>query len=148
MCEELVNEQMTAVKRHLQSDKHVAAVERDARRSEARKASQLALELHYNNTNAKGKSLPDAHQVFRLETLRALLISGIALNKLNRGPLRQRLERNNFSLTNGSHLAELMPVVINDEMATLQQEIKGKLMTVIFDGTTHGGAEVLAVVLR
>ena len=44
-------------------------------------------------------------------------------------------------------MLDLVPFVLNQERARVRNEIEGKFVSVIFDGTSRLG-EVLAVVLR
>ena len=44
-------------------------------------------------------------------------------------------------------MSDLIPFVLRQEQAKIKEEIEGKHVAVIFDGTTYLG-EVLAIVLR
>ena len=72
---------------------------------------------------------------------------GVALHKLDRG-LRRIMEGSTYSLTHSSHLRKLIPFVAEQELEDIKQEVQGRMVAVIFDGTTKLLAEVLAVVLR
>ncbi|KAG5178046.1 hypothetical protein JKP88DRAFT_350435 [Tribonema minus] len=136
LCKTELAEDKTSVDRHIAITKHISAAEKDAAKVALGKTRSRLLSEYFAETNAKGASLTDAQQLFRVDTLRMLLISAIPLHKLE-GPLRGALERGGHSLTNSSHMAELLPFVLREEMATLRQEIAGRKLSVIFDGTTR-----------
>lgn len=146
VCSCVLAEQKTATNRHLVSRKHVSRKAQQARRAEAVAARVVTLQQHFQATKAKGMNLSDSEALYRLNTLRMLMISGIPISKLD-GPLRRALEHNNYSLTDSSHMRELIPVVQAEEMQLLSKELAGQHIAVIFDGTTDY-AEVLAVVAR
>ncbi|KAG5177398.1 hypothetical protein JKP88DRAFT_274046 [Tribonema minus] len=139
-------EEKTAVNRHVKSSKHITRKAALEHRAIATKERIKTLRQHFNASQAKGSSLSDMESVYRLETLRMLMISGIPISKLD-GPLRLALEHNNYSLTDSSHMRELIIVVAGEEMKALCEELAGQHIAVIFDGTTDH-AEVLAVVAR
>lgn len=57
------------------------------------------------------------------------------------------LEENAFRLSDSSNLRELVPIIHREELVTIQDEIGGKKVSVVFDGTTHV-CEALAVILQ
>ena len=60
---------------------------------------------------------------------------------------RELLEENAFRLCDSSNLRELIPFVRKQEQVSLVDEVNGKLVSVIFDGTTHV-CEALVIILR
>ena len=74
-----------------------------------------------------------------------MLKAGVPLNKLDK--FRDLLEENALSLTTSSSLRQLLPLILQSETQKLKQEIEGKHVSVLFDGTTHI-CEALVVVLR
>ena len=75
----------------------------------------------------------------------AFLRAGILLAKLVH--FRDRLEVNALRLTDSSHMLDLIPFILEQEKSKIKDEIKGKFVSIIFDGTSRLG-EVLAVVIR
>ena len=73
------------------------------------------------------------------------LRAGIPLAKVDE--LGALLEGNSLKLTHSSHLADYIPVPLQQEKETLKNEIQGEPVSLVFDGTTHEG-EALAVVVR
>ena len=69
--------------------------------------------------------------------------SGIAIAKLESLEL-SLLEENGYSLTDPRHMMDL---ILDEERKRIHEEVQGKFISVVFDGTTRVG-EVLAVVVR
>ena len=61
------------------------------------------------------------------------LHAAVPLGKVER--FRQMLEENTLQLTDCSHLANLIPVVHQEEHTRLKEEMRDKPASVIFDGT-------------
>jgi hypothetical protein len=61
--------------------------------------------------------------------------------------LRSLLEEGSYRLTHSSHLAEYIPVIYSEEKKRIKNEIEGRDVSVIFDGSTCLG-EALGIVLR
>ena len=141
-CREELSLKANVVENHLKSDKHKEGKHKleskDARESDI----VTALQKHNRTSHLEGETLPIEQQVYRVSVLTAFLKAGIPLNKLS--CFRQLLERNGPRLTDRSHLANLIPFVLEDEQTRLKQEIDQKCVSVIFDGTTHLG-EILVI---
>ena len=60
---------------------------------------------------------------------------------------RELLEGGAYRLSDRRHMSDLIPFVLRQEQAKIKEEIEGKHVAVIFDGTTYLG-EALAIVLR
>jgi hypothetical protein len=93
----------------------------------------------------EGEKLPASVVAYRLEVLETVLSAGDAVEKIdNYKPL---FERNGFSLTPASHMRQLIPVLARRHLEAFSLEVKGKFVSVIFDGTDHFG-ELLLVYVR
>ena len=71
--------------------------------------------------------------------------AGVPISKLN--IFREILEAGAFRLTDTSHMLDLVPFVLSEEMDTIKAKVNSKFVSIIFDGTTRLG-EVLVVILR
>ena len=60
---------------------------------------------------------------------------------------RELLKENAYRLSDSTNLYSLIPFIRQQEQASIQKEISGKNVSVIFDGTTHV-SEALAIILR
>ena len=83
-------------------------------------------------------------QVYRVKVVTALLRAGILLSKLD--SFRDLLEEHAYRLTDRRHMFDLVPFILKEE-ARIKNEITGKYLSVIFDGTSRLG-EALAVIVR
>ena len=73
--------------------------------------------------------------------MKAFLLAGIPINKIS--CFREMLEENVLRLTDRSHMANLIPFIVE---VKLKEQIESKNVSVCFDGTTRLG-EALVVVL-
>ena len=104
-----------------------------------------ALTKYIDAVHLEGESLLMEQQVYRVKVLKAFLKAGTPLNKLN--CFRSILEENSFRLTDRSHMANLLPFILNEEQDRMKQEIAGRDISVIFDGTTRLG-EAIVILIR
>ena len=82
-----------------------------------------------------GENLPDAVRICRVKVVETLLKAGIPLAKAD--CLHELLEEDSTTLTSASNLRQLLPFILHEEVAKLKSEIKGRPISIIFDGTTH-----------
>ena len=80
----------------------------------------------------------------RANVVESFLKAGVPLSKIDH--LRLLLESNYCRMTYSTHMAHLVPLLLQNEQSTIKKEIAAHL-TVIVDGTSRLG-EALAVVLR
>ena len=65
----------------------------------------------------------------------ALLKASVSLSKLD--SFRDIFEENAFALSDSSHLRRLIPFILQDKMCKLKQDIGGKHVAIVYDGTTR-----------
>ena len=104
-----------------------------------------ALTKYQSQVHPKGETLPESIRVYRVKVVRALLGAGIPIQKAD--VLRELLEEAGYPLTDSSHLRELLPYILQQETSRLKEEVRGKHLSIIFDGTTHV-CEALVVIIR
>ena len=68
----------------------------------------------------------------------------MALSKI---PVDNLREEHGYSLSSSTHLRQLVPFILHQEVASLKKEIADKCVSIIFYGTTHV-CEAMVVVLR
>ena len=61
--------------------------------------------------------------------------------------LREIFEESGYSLSSSTYLRQSVPFVLHEEIMKIKQEISGRHVAIIFDGTTHV-AEAFVLVLR
>ena len=83
--------------------------------------------------------------VHRVNVVTAMLKAGIPLSKLDF--LWDILEENAYSLSDSSYLRHLIPSLLQSELNGIREDISGRNVSIIFDGTTHV-CEAFVIVLR
>ena len=144
-CREEVSTKKSIIDKHINSTKHQKGKERITLKTKNEQSIVEALKRYDSSEHPKGETLPDSTCIYRVRVVTSLLKSGISLNKAD--GLRELLEENGYSLSSSTHLRQLVPFVLHEEIKTIQQEISGRPVSIIFDGTTHV-AEAFVVVLR
>ena len=130
---------------YIQSAKHTAGKSRLENQKKKDKEIAEALRSHDAVHNPKGSTLPDNQRVYRVKVTRTFLSAGVPLNKI---PLfRELLEENGFRLTDRRRLSDTVPLILQQEKEKIRNEISGKFLSVIFDGTSRLG-EVFVIVAR
>lgn len=82
-------------------------------------------------------------QLFRLRTVKAFLLSGTPLQRLEFfRPLVERAGFWRFSLTDHSHMRSYVPKIEATEIHLLKRELRGQFICVSFDGTTRAGEAI------
>ena len=104
-----------------------------------------ALRSYKASENPCGATLPDAQRLYRVKVVRTFLTAGVPLNKVP--VFREILEENGYRLTDRRYLSDLIPFILGQEKDELKRILKGRPISVIFDGTTRVG-EVFVIVVR
>ena len=92
-----------------------------------------------------GETLPDSTRIYCIRVVTTMLKAGVRLSKVDK--FRDILEENALALTTSSSLRQLLPFILQNELQNLKEEIKGKHVSILFDGTTHV-CEALVVMSR
>lgn len=137
----------SSVKRHTKAEAHIAKLADAARRRSHRPTLMTRIDQWFTDNDAEGSSLPSRQKLFRFSLLRFLLAAGIPLNVLDTEECKEFLNEYSKGAVNRTVLSNLVPCVEQMEKELCRDEMKGKSISIIFDGTTHV-AEVCAVVVR
>ncbi len=105
----------------------------------------MSLKKYDSSGRHESDTIGDAHRVYRIKVLMSFMRAGVPISKLKY--FRDILEENSMRLTDPSHMLQLVPFVLEQEKSLIKEEIKGKYLSIIFDGTSRLG-EVLAIVIR
>ena len=144
-CREELNLKKSSVKNHISSVKHKnGKVQLQAKAKRERDIAD-ALQKHNGEQHLRGETLPIDQQVYRVKVVSCFLRAAVPLNKMQH--FRNLLEENAYRLTDRHYMSDLIPFILQQEQHCIQNEISGKDVSVIFDGTTRLG-EALAIVLR
>ena len=141
-CREEVSLKSSVIANHIKSAKHEAGKER-LKQKEAREADiASALRAHNEAVHLKGET---QQQIFRVKVVSCFLRAGVPLSKVDL--FRSSLEETAFRLTDRQHLIDYVPMILQKEQATIREEIFGRYVSVIFDGSSRM-EEALAVIIR
>lgn len=141
-CREELSLKSFVLKKHIQSGKHVEGKKRLARKLSSEVEIALALNAHNSHNHLEGECLPVDQQVYRVKVVSALLKAGVSINKLS--CFREILEENALWLTNRSHMANLIPFILEREKSKLKEEIGDRFVSACCDGRTRLG-EAIAI---
>ena len=144
-CREELSVKSSVVIGHIKSVKHLTGKSR--LESQKKKDLEIVEALRSNDAmhNPKGETLPDNQRVYRVKVTRTFLSAGVPLNKI---PIfRSLLEEIGFRLTDRRRMSDIVPLILQQEKEKIRNEISGKCLSVIFDGTSRLG-EVFVIVIR
>ena len=144
-CLEELSLKLSIIKHHITSCKHVAGKEVLARRESRERDIAKSLESYDKEENSSGQTLPEAQSVYRIKVVTTFLKASIPLTKLHH--FRDLLEERAYKLADQRGMHDLIPFVASEEQKRIKQEIEGRDVSVLFDGTTRLG-EALAVIVR
>ena len=144
-CREPISVKKSVISQHIKSAKHEKGKARLAHK-EKREQSIAELLVDYDKaTHPVGEGLSEEVRVYRVKVVTTFLKAGVPLSKLD--TFRELLEENAYKLSDSTNLYSLIPFIRQQKQASIQKEISGKNVSVIFDGTTHV-CEALAILLR
>ena len=144
-CREELSTKKTILELHIKAAKHVKEKETLISKQTSELSIVEALKRYDKSAHPVGESLPDLTRVYRVKVVSEFLKAGIPLSKIDN--LRGLLEAGGFSLSHSTHLRQLIPFILDQELDNLRHLISGKPISIIFDGTTHV-AEAFVVLIR
>ena len=140
-CREELSLVSSVINNHLKSGKHKEWVARNREETDIVEA----LVSSDKNVHPVGETLPQDQRVYRIKVFKAFLQAGVPLSKL--ASFRDILEENAFRLSDRSHMSDAIPFIASQEQANIKDELHGKDISIIFDGTTRMG-EAMGIVVR
>lgn len=143
-CSEVVNKDSTILKNHLRSKKHRTKRLKLGKIKPSYTPSVKDVLLSMKEHPA-GSTIPQVQIDYRIECLKTWMSALLPLAKIDE--VRHLFEKNNYALTDSSNLAQWIPVILKQEWMTLQNEVEGLQIGIVFDGTTKV-AEVYCFVVR
>ena len=144
-CREVVSLKKSVIELHIQSQKHKKGKERQERQKVKERSIVEALKAYDSSMHPVGETLQESVRVRRVKVVQGLLRAGIPLSKAD--SLRDLFEENSTTLTSSANLRQLIPFILHEELTSIKREIKGRPISIIFDGTTHV-CEAMVVVVR
>ena len=98
---------------HIKSFKHLRSKQTVASKSKTEQSIVEALKCYDRSEHPAGESLPDSTCILRAKVVTGFLKAGIPLSKADM--LRGLLGKCGYSLTNSTHLCQLIPFVFHQE---------------------------------
>ena len=144
-CRENLSLKKSVLTQHIKSAKHATGLKNLASKCIRQKNISDMLKDYDKDVHPVGENLPDAVRINRVMVVRSFMKAGIALEKVD--CFRGFLEGNAYRLTGSQHLRELIPFIHHQEVTKVKNDINGKCVSVIFDGTTHV-CEAMVIVIR
>ena len=144
-CREVLSLKSSSLSNHLKSQKHKDGKRRLQKKEAAERDIAKELTFYNEDNRVVGETLTESTQVFRVKVVSTFLRAGIPLNKLD--IFRELFEENGYRLTDKRNMFDFIPFIQKREVNAIFEEIKGKDVSVCFDGTTRLG-EAVAIVLR
>ena len=144
-CREELPLKKSSISYHIKSTKHSDGKKRLEQRKVKDKDIAESLRKYNEEVHARGETLPEQQQVFRVKVVKTFLQADVPLSKV--GHFRELLEETGHRLTDRRHLFDLIPFILEEEKQNIKLSIQGKWLSVIFDGTSHCG-EALAILVR
>lgn len=144
-CREEVSLKSSSVKNHTRSGKHNERKKKLERKEKREQEIAIALRAHNAEVHLAGGGLPENHQVFRVKVVTTFLRAGIPLTKLD--DFRELLEEGAYRLSSRHSLSDLIPFILRREKVQIMEELNGRFVSLIFDGTCRLG-EALCLVVR
>ena len=144
-CREEIGLKAQVIRLHLQSKKHATGKERLKKKKVQDVDIAESFKAYSSKEHVVGETLSSECQVYRIKAIKAFLKAGVPLNKID--CFRDILEEHGTRLAGRRTLSDLVQFVRELEEKNILEEIKGKKISIIFDGTTRMG-EALAVLIR
>ena len=144
-CREHLSLKKSVIELHLKSTKHGVGVERLKSKQTREQSILHMLEKYDKEVHPVGEKLPDCVRLQRIKVLICFLKAGLPLKKID--CFRDLLEETSYRLTSSQHLAEMIPIVRQQQAEKIVADIQGKHISVVFDGTTHV-CEAMVIIVR
>ena len=145
-CREEVALKKSVVELHVKSEKHKKGKIKLAMKEKREQDIVKALGAYDEEVHLVGETLPTDQCVFRIRVVSTFLKAGVPLCKIDQ--FRDILEEGGgYCLAERCPMSNLIPFILLEEKHRLREELNGKDVAVIFDGTSRLG-EALVVVLR
>lgn len=144
-CREELPIKKSSIESHLKAQKHIKGKEKLELKNKEEADIVQALKAYDSRVHPAGSSLPDSTRVYRVKVVTTMLKAGVPLSKIDL--FRDLLEEHAYALTSSTHLRQLIPFILQEELTRIKKEISNQALSIIFDGTTHV-CEAFVVVLR
>ena len=135
----------SSLESHIRSQKHVNRKKKLALKNKEEADIVQALNAFDSEVHPVGNGLPFSTRVYRVKVVSTMLRAGVPLGKIDL--FRDLLEEHAYALTSATHLRQLIPFILQEELSRIRKEILHRPLSIIFDGTTHV-CEAFVIILR
>ena len=144
-CREEISVKRSTIINHINTHKNLSGKEKLHQKAKRERDLAEVLRAYDEENHPIGETLSMNTRVFRLKVVTAFMKAGIAINKIN--CFRSILEESAYKLTDRTNMAQLIPVVHQEEKKNTLEELTGREISIVFDGTTRLG-EALVIIVR
>lgn len=144
-CREEVSIKKSVITLRIRSEKHSRGKVQLQNKSQSEQDIATALQKYDKEVHPVGETLPTEQRVYRIKVVSTFLKAGVPIAKID--CFRPLLEEVGFCLAGRKPMSDLIPFILGEEKSHIRQEIDGKDVSLIFDGTCRLG-EALALVFR
>ena len=144
-CREEVALKKSIIELHLKSEKYEIGKGRLTSKEKREQDVVKALGAYDKEVHPVGETLPADQRVVCIKVVSTFFKAGVPLNKID--VFRDVLEESGYRLAGRRLMSDLIPFILSEEKQRIREEISGKDLAVIFDGTSRLGGAVV-VVLR
>ena len=143
-CREYLSLKLSIISKHIKSRKHSQGKEKLKVKEARERDIADALKAHKTATHLEDETLLMDQQIYRIKVVSVFLRAVVPLNKVSH--FRDVLEENAFHLTDCSHMSNMIPFFWKEEQKRIKNEIEGRDLSIVFDGTTRLGEAVVILV--
>lgn len=144
-CREKLSLKSSSLKNHNNSKKHIDSKDKIKTKVAHEQEIAGALKKYNTDVHPRGETLPEAQQIYQIKVARTFLTAGVPFNKVE--IFRDLLEENGYRLSDKRFMLDLIPFIRQQEEQTIEELLKGRYISIIFDGTTRLG-EAIVIVAR
>ena len=112
-CREELPLKKSSISYHIKSTKHSDGKKRLEQQKVKDKDIAESLRKYNEEVHARGETLPEQQQVFRVKVVKTFLQAGVPLSKV--GHFRELLEETGHRLTDRRHLFDLIPFILEEK---------------------------------
>ena len=143
-CREELGLKSSVVNNHIKSTKHTLSKERLPKKEATERDIATAFQTSSQELHPRGGTLPEEQHIHRVKVVCVFLCSATPLSKLSY--FRGLLQENGLRLSDRRQMADIIPFISHQERDLIKQEILGKYLLVVLDGTTRLG-EAMAIIV-
>ena len=137
-CREILPVHKGSIRKHCVAPKHFQNKQKLENSLEQKQAILTSIANYKVSAGATGvTNMSDQERLFRYDVLFSFLGSGDPLASIDHH--RPLLQKYGYKLTSATHLSDLIPLILEDEIKKIKEEMGAQNVHGIFDGATFNG---------